>query len=76
VHRDHAVEVKLISGSSSPFNDATLEAYRALDGSPALEFPMGSKRHKVTFFIDNSHNTSDQVSGVVTKTIVGDTEDP
>jgi hypothetical protein len=76
VHRDHRVEVKLVSGSSSEFNEATLEAYRALDGNPALGFPEGSKRHKVMFFVDNNHSTSDQVSGVFSKTISGDIEEP
>jgi len=74
VWRDHHLIAKLVKGQNKEFNDTMLEAYRMLDGNGALEFPSGSKRQKVSFFVDNKHDSTDPVYGVESRSIVGDQE--
>jgi len=74
VWRNHHLTASLAKGKDTDFNAAILEAYASLDGSSALEFPAGSSRDKVTFFVDNRHDTADPVSGVSSRSIVGDEE--
>ena len=74
VSRNHQVEVSLMEADDSAFDLATLEAYRALNGNPVLEFPPGSHRSQVSFLIDNKHNNNAPVSRVSSQTYTGDKE--
>ena len=61
-------------GTSSEFDKATIEAYNLLNGNAALEYPVGSKREMITFFIDNIRKGTGAISGVKSQTIFGDKE--
>ncbi len=74
VSRSHHITVKLEKSQNQDFDNATLNAYRSVDGNALLEFPQGSKRDKVSFFIDNDHPTTDAVSGIDSTTLKGDAE--
>jgi len=74
VWSDHRLSARLVRGQSDDFDRAVLEAYSKLDGNQALEFPAGSKRHKVSFYVDNSRRAADDVSGITSHSIVGDSE--
>jgi hypothetical protein len=71
---NHRIAVSLVQGDDPDFDAATLEAYTSLDGNPTLEYPAGSQRKEVNFFIDNKHNTPGAISGVHSQTWVGDQE--
>jgi hypothetical protein len=68
------LEVKVARVSNSDFDAATLEAFKSLAGSSTLEFPTGSRRGKVSFFIDNSRIGGEVVTAVNSQSIVGDEE--
>jgi hypothetical protein len=51
-----------------------VEGYNSLDGNPALEFPAGSTRTKVTFQLDNEQDLTGPIGKVDSKTVTGDTE--
>lgn len=74
VTKTHQVQVALVEPDNSVFDTATLEAYRALNGNPQLEFPAGTHRTQVNFLIDNKHNNPTPVSKVSSKTYTGDKE--
>jgi hypothetical protein len=74
VTRDHRVAVGLTKSGDARFDQAMLEAYRALDGDPRLEFPSGSKRQLVSFEIDNEHKGTLAPSTVQSTAAVGDKE--
>ncbi len=75
VSADHKLTASVLkSGGNSDFDDATLEAYSALSGDPALAFPSGSRREEVTFTVENSRADAGAVTGINSKPYVGDVE--
>lgn len=56
------------------FDRASVEAYAALNGSTALQFPIGSRRKQITFLIDNKHASGNPINGVESLPFSGDKE--
>ena len=74
VSTDHRVTVRFVQTSNPAFDQAILQAYRSLDGNPALAYPAGSRRSSITFLIDNTHTGAGVPTGVKSQTSVGDKE--
>jgi hypothetical protein len=74
VSPDHHIAVRLVKPSNDVFDNAIVQAYKSLDGNPALEYPAGSRRASITFFIDNQHKGNGIPSSVSSHTSVGDKE--
>lgn len=74
VRSNHQLSVRLAKPGNEVFDQAILNAYRSLDGNPSLQYPAGSRRSAITFFIDNQHEEEGAPSSVKNKTSVGDQE--
>ncbi|MBX9686868.1 MAG: hypothetical protein K2X27_09215 [Candidatus Obscuribacterales bacterium] len=70
---DRHLTVKLTQSSNAAFDKAILEAFRALDGSPELAYPAGSRRRSLSFLMD-SKLEGGLASKVKSQTAVGDRE--
>lgn len=66
--------VKVLHGTNDKFDAATTEAFMALDGHDSLDFPAGSKRHVVTFLVDNTHRNGEAMAGILSQPATGDDE--
>lgn len=72
---DHHLKVTIAKPSENKqFDRAIVEAYSSLDGNAGLAYPQGSRRKSITFLIDNEHKQAGTVSGVNSKTSIGDKE--
>lgn len=71
---NHRLQAVIVEKSNRNFDSATIEAYQSLNGNKILEFPPGSKREKITFLVDNQHQTPHAVSDVNSQTYKGDNE--
>jgi hypothetical protein len=74
IDRNHHLQVRLQNGGGSKFDQATLAAYKSLDGNGALAFPLGSLRTEVSMYIDNNHQAPGDVSDIRSRTLTGDRE--
>lgn len=66
--------LKVLHGTSDKFDAATTEAFMALNGHASLDFPSGSKRHVVTFLVDNTHRYGEAMAGILSRPATGDDE--
>lgn len=74
VWKNHRLSIQITQPSNAAFDQAVVEAYRSLDNNPAIEFPAGSCRTVVTYFIDNRHATEGTPIGITKQIIKGDKE--
>lgn len=75
VSSDKHMTVRIAQASkNATFDRAVLQAYRSLDGSPALKYPPGSRRSMLTFSIDVKHIGEGAPTSVKSQPSVGDTE--
>lgn len=61
-------------GGNSVFDAATMTAYSSLNGNSALEFPPGSLRSQVTFFVTNERDMAGSVPSVDSRSLIKDRE--
>jgi hypothetical protein len=71
---NHRLQAHIVKSSNSRFDNATLEAYRTLDGDSILQFPDGSRREVIKFLVDNKHHSQNAVSSVDSQSCTGDNE--
>lgn len=74
VWKNHRLSIQVTQPSNAAFDQAVVEAYKSLDNNPAIEFPAGSCRTVVTYFIDNRHATEGTPIGITKQIIKGDKE--
>lgn len=74
VTANRVLTAKVSNASNPAFDAATIKAYRLLNGRAELQFPPGSRRKQITFFVDNDHELAGTVSDVLTTPCSGDRE--
>jgi hypothetical protein len=74
VWKNHRLSVQVTAPGNPAFDQAIVEAYKSLDNNPAIDFPAGSCRTVVTYFIDNRHATEGIPIGITKQIIKGDQE--
>jgi hypothetical protein len=75
VSEDHTISVDVIKpAKDSQFNSAVWQAYASLNHNPALQFPPGTERSVIHFFIDHHKSSPDDPSVVISRKITGDIE--
>ncbi len=74
VWSDHHLEAFTVSNGPEAFDEAVLDAYRSLNGNPALAFPASSERTSVTYFAEHKHDNSSAPDAIETHEIRGDQE--
>ncbi|MBS1953793.1 MAG: hypothetical protein JST89_06405 [Cyanobacteria bacterium SZAS-4] len=74
VWADHRLEPKLVEGNNPQFNQAIIEAYKSLNGSAELQFPVGTHRNFNDYETEHRQEIPAAIAAFESSTVHGDLE--
>ncbi len=74
VWADHRIDPKLVEGNNPNFDQAIIEAYKSLNGSAELQFPVGTHRQQNDYETAHIQEIPAAVAAFESSTVRGDLE--